>query len=327
MRTEEKASLLQKAFPTIRTVLGTLEDSDLLKSEAANADIVLHAADASDHEGAARAIASGLIAGHSEASPGYWLHTGGTGILTYADEKAGKLGEWEAQEWNDWSGVAELTSLPDEAFHRNVDRVVLATGTEFAGRVKTAVVCPPTIYGKGRGPVGTRSRQAYELARLILEAEFIPIVGEGKARWDHVHVFDLSRVYLLLAEAAAAAVGGKKEGMGDATGEEEREMWGERGYYFVPGGRHVWGEVAEAMGRQAEVMGLVGDKKLEKAGLSREKAMEQAGFQAVSWGLNSQGRGERAAKVLGWRPEGPGLYEEIPRILSEEAERMGRKTA
>jgi len=49
---------------------------------------------------------------------------------------------------NDWSGVEELTTLPDSAFHRNVDKVVLEAGTKHGDVIKTNIVCPPTIYGK-----------------------------------------------------------------------------------------------------------------------------------------------------------------------------------
>ena len=104
-------------------------------------------ADASDHEGAAKAIASGLAEGHTPSNPGYWLHTGGTGILTYEDSHNNRLGEWSTKEYNDLSGVDDLTHLPDDAFHRNVDKIVLEAGTKHADRVKTALVCPPTIYG------------------------------------------------------------------------------------------------------------------------------------------------------------------------------------
>jgi hypothetical protein len=107
------------------------------------------AADASDHEGAAKAIAAGLVRGHSKENPGYWLHTGGTGILTYKDSEDNfrGLGTWSDKEYNDLSGVEELTTLPDEAFHRNVDKIVLDTGTQHQDTVKTVIVCPPTIYG------------------------------------------------------------------------------------------------------------------------------------------------------------------------------------
>lgn len=102
-------------------------------------------ADASDHEGAAKSIAAGLKAGHSNDNPGFWLHTGGTGILTYFDSSAGKFGEEDNKVFNDYSGVDELVNLPHEAFHKNVDEIVLEAGKTDS--VKTAIVCPPTIYG------------------------------------------------------------------------------------------------------------------------------------------------------------------------------------
>jgi hypothetical protein len=163
VRTEDKAKIVKEAYPNVKIVLGDLEASSILEAEAAKADIVLRefptlpsvryltvadAADASDHEGAAKAIAAGLVKGHSSEKPGYWLHTGGTGILTYTDSKddfAG-LGKWTDKEYNDLSGIEELTSLPDEAFHRNIDKIVLETGVKRGDAVKTVIVCPPTIY-------------------------------------------------------------------------------------------------------------------------------------------------------------------------------------
>jgi hypothetical protein len=70
--------------------------------------------------------------------------------LTYFDSKdnfAG-LGTWSDKEFNDVSGITELTTLPDEAFHRNVDKLVLEPGTKYSDVLKTVIVCPPTIYGK-----------------------------------------------------------------------------------------------------------------------------------------------------------------------------------
>lgn len=106
------------------------------------------AADSSDHEGAARAIAAGLVEGHSKEKPGFWLHTGGTGILTYEDSDDGRLGEHSDKEYNDLDGIDELTGLPDHAFHRNIDKIVLETTTKHNDSVKATIVCPPTIYGQ-----------------------------------------------------------------------------------------------------------------------------------------------------------------------------------
>jgi hypothetical protein len=70
--------------------------------------------------------------------------------LTYtdsADDFKG-LGTHTDKQYNDLAGVEELTTLPSEAFHRNIDEIVIDTGVKHADSVKTVIVCPPTIYGK-----------------------------------------------------------------------------------------------------------------------------------------------------------------------------------
>lgn len=307
VRTDEKAEIVKKAYPSTRTVIGDLDNSDLLKEEASKADIVLHAADASDHEGAAKAIAAGMVEGHSKDHPGFWLHTGGAGILTWEDSENGSLGEHSDKEYNDWDGVRELTGLPDSAFHRNVDKVVLEAGSKHSDVLKTALVCPPTIYGRGRGPSSVRSRQAYELTKLILEGKYIPVIGAGKARWNHVHVADLSQLFLLLVEVAAA-------------NKLDDELWGEKGYYLCESGEHVWTELAEKIAKDAEEAGYVKDP--QKKDLARQAALDVAGFEAISWGLNSRGKALRAGKLLGWKPTAPSIEKEAPSFVEDEYKRL-----
>lgn len=310
IRTEDKASKVKAAYPSIRAVIGGLDDSALLSKEAADADIVVHTADASDHEGAAKAIAKGLVEGHSKEKPGFWLHTGGTGILTYFDTRDGKLGEWEdGKPFDDWEGVDELTHLPDDAFHRNVDKVVLETGTKHGDVVKTAILCPPTIYGRGRGPVSGRSRQAYELTKTILQKQIAPIIGKGKARWNNVHVYDLSDLFVALAGAAEA----KKV---------DADLWGAKGYYIVENGTHSWSELANLIAKTAADMGYI-SKDWKEAPMSKDEAWELADFQALSWGLNSRAKSERAKKLLGWTPKQQSLEAEVPTIVKSEKERLG----
>lgn len=87
------------------------------------------------------------MAGHTKENPGYWLHTGGTGILTFKDSDSGIYGNKSEKVYDDWDGVEELLTLPDHAFHRNVDQLVLEAGAKHADVLKTALICPPTIYG------------------------------------------------------------------------------------------------------------------------------------------------------------------------------------
>lgn len=57
-------------------------------------------------------------------------------------------GETSDKLHDDWDGVGELISMPDSAAHRHVDKVVLAASHAHPDKIKTAIVCPPTIYGK-----------------------------------------------------------------------------------------------------------------------------------------------------------------------------------
>ena len=70
--------------------------------------------------------------------------------MTYKDSENNfqGLGKRSEKQYNDLTGIEELTHLPNEAFHRNVDTIVLETGIKHADSVKTTIVCPPTIYGE-----------------------------------------------------------------------------------------------------------------------------------------------------------------------------------
>lgn len=217
-----------------------------------------------------------------------------------------KLGEWSEREYNDWTAVEDLINLPKDAFHKNVDDIVLSSGSDS---VKTAIVCPPTIYGKGRGPSNTRGRQAYELAHLILTSEYVPTIGQGKARWNNVHVADLASVFVLLTEAAV-------------NNNTTDGLWNEKGYYIVENGEHMWTDLARLIGKRAVELGLVSKKELEEKSLGKDKAIEQAGFEAVSWGYNSRAKAERAKKLVGWKPIKGQIENHVDEILQAEKSRL-----
>lgn len=162
--------------------------------------------------------------------------------------------------------------------------------------------------GNGRGPASGRGRQVYELAKFILTKQYVPIIGPGKARWNYIHVADLADVYVLLVEAAVA-------------GNTDPQLWGAKGYTLTERGEHVWGDISRKVGAKAVELGYL--KQPEEKALSKDAAIDQAGFEAVSWGLNSRGKAERAAKVLGWKPTRGSIEDEIPEILKAEKARLG----
>ena len=212
--------------------------------------------------------------------------------------------------YDDIEDVGELTSLPHHAPHRNIDEIVLEAGSSH---VKTAIVCPPTIYGVGRGTGNTRSIQLPGLARCILQRGAAFQVGAGKTFWTNVHVYDLSMVYLLLVEAAAAG-GGKAS-------------WGKEGYYFTENGEHVWGQVSSEVAKRAQKLGLLESTKVDS--LPPEKVDELRSYGSMLWGANSRGRASRARKELGWTPKGQPMVETIDEALriEQEAIRAGEPAA
>ena len=100
-------------------VYGDLDAVDLIEEEAADADIVYHFANC-DHEASANAIARGM-ARRQRDGPGYWIHTSGTLILGWETMELAEYGNRLDKVFNDWDGVKELTSQPDQAAHRNVN--------------------------------------------------------------------------------------------------------------------------------------------------------------------------------------------------------------
>lgn len=310
VRNSDRGAPIAAAYPKIRLVYGTLDDSKLLEEESARAHIVLHTADSSDHGGAATAISRGLAAGHTKEKPGFWIHISGTGILTWKDSETKTYGEPPSQPpYDDLENVAGLTGLPDSAFHRDIDKIVLESASDS---VKTAIVCPPTIYGPGRGPVNKRSRQVYHLARITLKLGKAPQVGRGLTEWDNVHVHDLSDLFILLVEAAVAN-----------KPELDSKIWGKEGYFLAENGHHVWGELSKQVGEVAYERGYIKEKGV--TAMSPDEASKQAGFEALSWGLNSKGYAKRARKYLGWKPKARSLNDEIPNIVDGEAEILGLK--
>lgn len=209
--------------------------------------------------------------------------------------------------YDDWDGIKEVTSLPDYAHHRHVDKIVLGISQSHPAAVKAAIVCPPCIYGRGRGPDNQRSLQVYLASEAILKMRqgFVPLNGENI--WHEVNVHDLSDLYVLLGEAAAA-------GGGKAT-------WNEDGYYFAENGSFVWGDIFHDITRIAKDKGLIeGDK---TPSLSEDELLKIHPYALVAWATNSRGKAIRARKLLGWEPHGETLKELLPEIVEGEARTLG----
>jgi nucleoside-diphosphate-sugar epimerase len=173
--------------------------------------------------------------------------------------------------------------------------------------VKTAIVCPCTIYGQGTGPANQRSAQVPNLTLETLKRGKGFTVNGGKNTWNQVHIRDLARLYLKLTEAAAA--GG------------EGADWNEEGYYFAENGEFRWGEIAKLIAKKAHAKGLI--KTDEVDDLSNEEVAKILAFGPIIWGTNSRGKAQRARERLGWNPVEPSLEETLDHAIEVEAKALG----
>ncbi|PWW79851.1 NAD(P)-binding protein [Tuber magnatum] len=302
VRNPEKGTAVTKKYPDVRIISGDLDSGPLIEEESSKADIVLHFADC-DHVSSAKSIAAGL---GKRTEPSYLIHTSGAAILPDIN-RVSEFGKAASDKiYDDIDNVQEITSLPESGhIHRDVDSIVIGANSNT---LKTAIVCPPTIYGPGSGSGNVRSNQVPELTKHTLKRGQAFQVTNGATIWNNVHVQDLANLYLLLTEAAAEPGGGK------AT-------WGPEGYYFAENGEHSWGEIAKKIAKKAKTKGYL--KTDEVISLPTEEVIKHHPFGHILWGTNSRGWASRARNILGWEPKGAPLDETLDDVIESEAKALG----
>lgn len=213
----------------VTPVIGTLDDDQLLRLQSTKADIVFNTANC-DHRPSAVAIIKGLEerAGKTGQKP-ILVHTSGAGVLSdNSNGSGGSLSEDPAATiWDDADFEAHA-AIPNHAPHRFVDVEVFAAARR--GLIKTYLMVPPTVFGKGIGPFAA-NRMSIQIPRLVyhsLIARRVMYVGKGENQWTNVHVADLAELYLLVMNAA----------INDTAPE------GVKGIYYPSSEYFVWSDVA-----------------------------------------------------------------------------------
>lgn len=95
------------------------------------------------------------------------------------------------------------------------------------------------------------------------------------------------------------------------------------GYYLAENGKpFVWGEILQAVAKEANKQGLLPSPDVKS--LAFEEAKELLGVRfAVSTGTHSQGQALRGKTLLGWKPQERELLDEIPTVVDSEARLLG----
>jgi len=246
----------------IESVLGNLDDSEIITKNALEADVVIHAASA-DHAGAVVTLIAAL-----ERSGRTLICTTGSGIA--ADSAAGEYATSIVLTEDSYFEPVPFRR-PRVAVNRLVREAAIDKG------IRSIVICPSMIYGKGRG-LQPDSDQLPKLIALSKQVGAGAYFGKGLNRYSNVHVDDLVDLYLLALEKAP---GGS--------------------FFFAENGDASFKEIAEMISRS---FGLG-----KTVSLSVEDLVRQHG-DAARYGITSNSLVSAVnARRLGWSPKAPSLAE------------------
>ena len=264
VRSEEKAALLSQRG--ITPVLGDLDNADVLAGAARQADAVFNTANA-DHRPSVETMLNAL-----QGTDKFFLHTSGAGIV--ADMAGGVLRPAVYDE------TTQVIPLPARA-----PRLALIEDIRAFAKngVRTVVVAPPMIYGKGMG-LHPHSIQIPKMITVARDNGIAKHVGPGTNLWSCVHVDDLAELYLAALERAPAGAF----------------------YYAENGTENSMHDITETIAR------MIGWG-VKTQGLSLPDAYAVYGEIPVklSFGSNVRVRAVRARQELGWAPAQKPLLEEI----------------
>lgn len=273
----------------VKTLLGSIDDDDLLTKAAASSDIVIHTAESADHLGSAQALVRGL---KSRGDPdAVYLHTSGTAVLCSVDPIETPF---------DDEDFRRIHSIPVSAPHRDVDSWVEANATGL----RFAIIAPSTINGISPGPVHRVSIQVPGLIRAAIRRGRVIAPGDPSVRWNNVHIKDLRDLYLLILD-----------GLVDGTAPSGPQD----GFYIGATHETAWGTVYEALGKVLHERGLVDTPDVSVLAppvTSEEFGPAVGSFLAESRGLATRGR------KLGWKPSRPDIVstlgEEVDYLVATE---------
>jgi nucleoside-diphosphate-sugar epimerase len=230
--------------------------------------------------------------------PGFDIRLAGTSII--ADYWEGnKHGYLNPKVWSDIADVDEITSLPDNYQHRPVDKILHEAAAAHPDKLRTAIICPPGIYGPGRGMGNFQSLYLPEYYEEIIKLGAAFYTEDGGSTRGWVHIEDLMKVYLALVEAAAAGGGGI--------------TWGRNGYFFAESQEASQIELAKHAGKILAAKGLIpsAEPKVLPLDVVREmrggSSWEPMGI--YTWASNTRTSCDRSRSELGYKPTAPSLWD------------------
>ncbi|KAK0669065.1 hypothetical protein QBC41DRAFT_392316 [Cercophora samala] len=305
VRLQEDVDHLQLVYQgAVTSVLGSLEDVDIVAEEASKAQLVINCA-----PDFALPLDTLLPALASNPHP-----------LKFFIQTSGAARIWPPPSGitphpKIWSDLDDLPSFPTDTTHAQTDIAV----STFPG-VNTAIVSPTFVVGRSPSVRHKHPIAFPDLLHVTRQQGQVFVVEEGRNLTTFVDTEELAGLYVLLAGDAVGCIQGK---------EVDGEIWGPRGYFFAGGWEVSMREFAEGY-----LLPVLEGNETAKRWLTNQegKGVKELGLEEVvgsilgrfdgqggeAWsshiaegfGTSMRVRGERGRKYLGWEPTGRVKLEE-----------------
>ncbi|TGO32254.1 hypothetical protein BHYA_0335g00030 [Botrytis hyacinthi] len=259
----------------VKTVRGSLSDSEIIARQAYLSDITIHTATADDLV-SVEAIIEGITQRLQNGQSAIYIHTSGASLL--GDDSKGSFPTGVFYE-DDKS--EQIDAISDEAPHRKIDLAIVNASKSLGPKAKLAIMVPPLIYG-----INSRekrlSTQLPALARFAIKHGYAGHIGKGLSKWSQIHVRDLARGYVTLLHSL-----------------ETSDLDIKNPYYFCNNGEDLsWGEYASEIGKILYEEGKIKSSKTKTIPLELYQDLFGP-YSSVVVGSNSLNRANRLRK-LGW---------------------------
>jgi nucleoside-diphosphate-sugar epimerase len=190
VRRQEAAQELGKVG--VKTVMGTIDDANIITEQTTKSDIVIHTATA-DHIESVEAVIAGIYQRASKNLHTIYIHTSGCSFLS--DDSNG---EYKSDMIYSDKKPEDMDARPDSASHRLIDLAIIKARQRLGAQAKIFIMLPPLIYGATEH--GRLSIQVITMARFAVKHKYAGYAGKGKSVWGLIHVKDLSYGYLTMLQ-------------------------------------------------------------------------------------------------------------------------------
>ncbi|KAK7413076.1 hypothetical protein QQX98_008024 [Neonectria punicea] len=259
-RPEDATVLKDKGIGTL--LVRDLDDLETLTHAASSYDVVINAS-TGFHTASAKALITGLGNRTDISKEVHFIHVSiQTAKITkfHPDTRKQLSGTSNISRQDITKRWPELRTFSDESDdlyeyekkreehdaypQRTTDIAVIDLGVKAA--VKTYIVQPPLIYGRGSGFFNKQSQQIPTLIRTAVKNGYAGYVGDGTSSIGNVHVADVARLF---EQLVANILAGRSPPAG------------RQGFYFANTGTQTWIETVEHIGAIGFELGVLKDAK------------------------------------------------------------------